>query len=271
MTIHRRSILEVGVLGAAAASFSPAAAQIASTQPSGKTYVLVHGAWHGGWCWKEVAESLRRMGHGVTTPTQTGLGDRKHLLSKDITLDTFAADIINHIEAEELNDVILVGHSFGGTSITAAADKIANRIRHLVYLDSVILENGQSVFSVLPPDVVAARRKIVAEQGQGIFIPPPPPSAFGIPENHATAEWVRRRLTPHPVGTYESPMRITNPVANGRPRTYIACTNPIYGPLEGARQWVKKQENWNWQELATGHDAMVIAPSELANMLGAIV
>jgi pimeloyl-ACP methyl ester carboxylesterase len=107
------------------------------------------------------------MGHRVRTPTQTGVGERNHLLSKDITLDTFIADIINHLEAEELNDVILVGHSFAGTSITRVADKIPNRIRHLVYLDSLILENNQSPFSVLPPDVVAARRQLVVEQGQG--------------------------------------------------------------------------------------------------------
>jgi pimeloyl-ACP methyl ester carboxylesterase len=194
MTVDRRSVLEVGLVAAAAGSFSLAAAAIAAAQASSKTYVLVHGAWHGGWCWKEVAEALRGMGHRVSTPTQTGLGERKHLLSKDITLDTFTVDIVNHIEAEELNGVILVGHSFGGTSITGAADKISNRIRHLVYLDSVILENGQSVFSVLPPDVVAARRKTVAEQGQSIFIPPPPPTAFGIPENYASADWVKRRL-----------------------------------------------------------------------------
>jgi hypothetical protein len=113
-------------------------------------------------------------------------------------------------------------------------------------------------------------RKLVAEQGQGIFIPPPPPTAFGIPENHTSADWVKRRLTPHPVSTYDSPMRIDNPVANGRPRTYIQCTNPVYGPLEGTRQWVKKQENWNWQEIATAHAAMVTAPAELARMLAAI-
>jgi alpha-beta hydrolase superfamily lysophospholipase len=114
MTIDRRSALELGLIGAAAGSFPLAVANIAAAQPSSKTYVLVHGAWHCGWCWKEVAEGLRGMGHRVSTPTQTGLGERKHLLSKDMTLDTFAADIVNHIEAEELNDVILVGHSFGG-------------------------------------------------------------------------------------------------------------------------------------------------------------
>ena len=117
---------------------------------------------------------------------------------------------------------------------------------------------------------IHTRRKLVAEQGQGIFIPSPPPTAFGIPENHASADWVKRRLTPHPVSTYDSPIRIEYPVANGRPRTYIVCTNPVYGPLEATRQWVKKQENWQWQEIATGHDAMVVAPAELASMLAAI-
>ena len=128
MTIDRRSVLELGLIGAAAGSIPLAGARIAAAQSSSKTYVLVHGAWHGGWCWREVAEGLRGMGHRVSTPTQTGLGERKHLLSKDVTLDTFAADIVNHIEAEELNDVILVGHSFGGTSITCTTDKIPNRI-----------------------------------------------------------------------------------------------------------------------------------------------
>ena len=235
-----------------------------------KTYVLVHGAWHGGWCWSEVKEALRGMGHRVSTPTQTGVGERKHLLSKNITLDTFTADIINHIEAEELNDVILVGHSFAGTSITGVTDIIPSRVWHLVYLDSIILENGQSPFSVLPPDVVAVRRKLVAEQGQGVFIPPPPPTSSGIPENHPSADWVKRHLTPHPVSTFDSPMRIDNPVGNGRPCTYIKCTTPIYGPLEETRRGVKKQENWKWQEIATGHDAMVTAPAELARMLATI-
>ncbi len=107
MTIDRRSVLELGLIGAATGSFPLTVAEIAAAQSSSKTYVLVHGAWHGGWCWKEVAEGLRGMGHRVSTPTQTGLGERKHLLSKDITLDMFVADIVNHIESEELDDVIL--------------------------------------------------------------------------------------------------------------------------------------------------------------------
>ncbi len=245
----------------------------AQAQPGGggaKTYVLVHGAWHGGWCWHPVADALRAQGHKVFTPTQTGLGDRKHLLSRDITLDVFVDDVANLMEAEELRDAILVGHSFGGSAISGVADRMPEAVRHLVYLDSLILEPGQSPFGILPADVVAARRKLVAEQGNGVSVPPPPPAAFGIPEGHPEAEWVRRRLTPHPAGTYESPLRLENPVCNGRPRTYIACTAPVYGPLEASRQWVKRQGGWNWREIATGHDAMVTAPAELARMLLAV-
>lgn len=235
-----------------------------------KTYVLLHGAWHGAWCWRHVAAGLRARGHAVFTPTQTGLGERHHLLSRDITLDTFVADVVNAIEAEELEDVILVGHSFGGLGITGAADRIPGRIRHLVYLDSMVLEGGQSAFGRLPEDVVAARRALIAKEGGGIALPPPPVSAFGIPEDHPLAPWVRRRLTPHPAGTYESPLLLRHPVGNGLPRTYIACTAPLYGPLEGARQWVKRQPGWTWLEIATGHDAMVTAPEELTRMLAAI-
>lgn len=94
-----------------------------------KTYVLVHGAWHGGWCWRDVAAALGADGHRVTTPTQTGVGERAHLLSKDITVETFVTDIVSHIEAEDLSDAILVGHSFGGVSITGAADRLRHPAR----------------------------------------------------------------------------------------------------------------------------------------------
>jgi pimeloyl-ACP methyl ester carboxylesterase len=248
----------------------PATAQTTGAGGGGKTYVLLHGAWHGGWCWAKVAEALRAGGHRVFTPTQTGLGERRHLLSRGITLDTFVLDVVNLIEAEELRDAILVGHSFGGSGISGAADRMPERVRHLVYLDSLILEGGQSPFGRLPDEVVATRRCQALEQGEGVAIPPPPPTAFGIPENHPDAAWVGRRLTPHPVGTYENPLRLEKPVGNGRPCTYIACTAPLYGPLEGARQWVRRQPGWTWREIATGHDAMVTAPAELARMLAEI-
>jgi pimeloyl-ACP methyl ester carboxylesterase len=232
-----------------------------------KTYVLLHGAWHGGWCWRFVADELRARGHRVFTPTQTGLGERKHLLSRDITLETFITDLVNVFETEELHEAILVGHSFGGLAISGVADRMPERLRHLVYLDSMILTGGQSPFGVLPDDIVAARRKIATEKGDGLAIPAPPIGDFGIPEDHPNAAWAHRHLTPHPISTYESPLKLANPVGNGLPRTYVQCTAPAYAPLERARQWVKQQQGWHMQEIATGHDAMVTAPAELTQML----
>ncbi len=266
--MDRRTVLLAGAGAPAVSAAEGASAQ--ARQGGSKTFVLVHGAWHGGWCWRDVADALRAQGHRVFTPTQTGLGERRHLLSRDVTLDVFVDDIANLLEAEELRDAVLVGHSFGGGAISGVADRMPGAVRHLVYLDSLMIEPGRSPFGMLPADVVAARRKLIAEQGNGVAIPAPPPAAFGIPEDHPGAEWVRRRLTPHPAGTYESPLRLENPVGNGRPRTYIACTAPVYGPLEASRQWVKRQGGWNWREIATGHDAMVTAPAELSRMLLAV-
>jgi pimeloyl-ACP methyl ester carboxylesterase len=233
------------------------------------TFVLVHGAWHGGWCWRGVADRLRAEGHRVFTPTCTGLGERAHLMSREITLDTFTADIAGVIEAEELEAVVLVGHSFGGNPTSGVADRMKERLRHLVYLDAIVVEPGKAPFDSLPPDVVAGRRKAAAESSGGLSLPNPPVSAFGVPEG-PDAEWVRRRLTPHPISTYESKLNIEGPVGNGLPRTYIHCTQPSYAALEGSRQWVKAQEGWRWREIATGHDAMVSAPGELARMLAGI-
>ncbi len=237
---------------------------------SQKTYVLVHGAWHGGWCWRDVARDLRARGHRVLTPTQTGVGERRHLLSAGITLDTFVADVLNVFEMEELTDVILVGHSFAGLTISGVADRLASRIRHLVYLDCLILQGGESPFSGLPDDVVAARRRLAAERGGGVAIPAPSIQSFGIPEDHPQADWVRRHLTPHPLGTYESPLHLTNPLGNGLPCTYVVSTAPIYAPLETSREWVRAQPGWNWLEIASGHDAMVLAPDKLADLLDRI-
>jgi pimeloyl-ACP methyl ester carboxylesterase len=158
--MERRDVLKTMAIAGLAAGASGTAAK---AQTAAQTFVLVHGAWHGGWCWSRVADRLRSAGHLVFTPTQTGLGDRKHLLSKDITLDTFTKDIANLIEAEELSNIVLVGHSFGGLAISGVADAMPDRIRHLVYLDSLIVEGGKKPFDILPPDVVAARLKAAEE------------------------------------------------------------------------------------------------------------
>ena len=229
------------------------------------TFVLVHGAFHGGWCWSRVARHLRADGHTVFTPTQTGLGERQHLLSRGITLDVFIEDICTVLQAEELEDVVLVGHSFGGISITGVADRMPERVRHLVYLDSRILQAGQSMLDVDPERSGAWKR--MAEEGGGLGIPPPPASYFDCPDPTDVA-WIARHLTPHPLGTFTGPLNLANAaIGNGRPCTYIACTAPAYSSLELCRAWAKGRPGWGWAEIATGHDAMVSAPAELAALL----
>jgi pimeloyl-ACP methyl ester carboxylesterase len=260
--MNRRSFLVTTALAAAGTSAPRLAGAAAS-----KTFVLVHGAWHGGWCWSKVAAILRARGHTVLTPTQTGLGERSHLLSKSIDLDVFVSDIANVLKFEDLNDVILVGHSFGGNAISGVADRMRDRIRQLVYLDAVMLENGQSVFSQLPSEVVEARTKAAQESSGGLSIPPPPAGAFGISDATQIA-WVQSRLTPHPFNTYASPLRLANKVGNGIPTIYVVCTDPIYKALEASRNWIKAA-GWKTVEIATGHDAMVSAPERLADLLDA--
>jgi pimeloyl-ACP methyl ester carboxylesterase len=262
--MNRRSLLATAALAAAGTAAAPTIVR-AATQ---KTFVLVHGAWHGGWCWGKVAATLRSRGHTVHTPTQTGLGERAHLISKSITLDTFVEDIVNHIKFEELKDIVLVGHSFGGNAISGTADRMPDRIKQLVYLDAAMLENGQSVFSLLPPDVVAARTKAAQDTSGGLSIPPPPAAAFGI-SDPAQQAWLTARLTPHPFGTFTSPLTLKNKIANGLPATYIICSDPMYGPLQASRDVVKRI-GMKTVEIKTGHDAMVTVPDQLTDMLDAV-
>ena len=176
----------------------------------------MHGAWHGGWCWGKVATTLRQRGHTVLTPTQTGLGERSHLLSKSITLDTFVEDIVNVLKFEDVKDVILVGHSFGGNAISGTADRVPERIKQLVYLDAAMLEGGTE--RVQP----AARRdrRGAPQSGAGVERGPEHPAAAGRPfgiSDPAQQAWLAARLTPHPLGTYESPLNLKNKFANGLP------------------------------------------------------
>lgn len=230
------------------------------------TFVLLHGAFHGGWCWGRVADILRSGGHRVTTPTQTGLGERKHLMSRDITLDTFVLDLVNHIESEDLADIVLVGHSFGGMPITGAADRIPERIRRLVYFDARILRPGLTPLDASPTEVREERFRQAMAFSDGLCVPPPPATSFGMPAG-PDADWVDKHLTPHPMGAFTSKLNLLHPIGNGLSCTYIVCTEPLSPVLADSRTWVQARGDWGWREIATGHDAMVTAPQELAAML----
>jgi len=230
------------------------------------TYVLVHGAWHGGWCWVRVADRLRAAGHIVFTPTQTGLGERKHLMSANITPETFTDDIANVIEAEELDDVILVGHSFGGRPVCGVADRMPQRLRRLVFVDASLPQNGKSAFDDTLPELREARIKAAQESSGGLSLPPPPAAVFGVTDPDDVA-WVERRMTPHPLTTYSLPSVLKNPIGNGVPATYIRCTAPAYANTASSAEYAKSRPDWQYLEIATGHDAMVTKPAELTEML----
>lgn len=233
-----------------------------------KTYVLVHGAYHGGWCWKHVAGRLRALGHVVYTPTLTGLGERSHLLHCRPSLETFIEDVAQLIRFEELEEVILVGHSFGGSAVSGVADRMPERLRHLVYLDAQVLQNGQSSASLNPPRIEAYRQR--ALQGDGLGVPPPDDlTSYGITDPQML-QWVRPLLTPHPLQAYYDAIRLKHPVGNGVPATYIACAKPLFEGTAKAREFARSRADWTYLEMPTAHNAMMLMPEELTALLAAV-
>ena len=153
-----------------------------------KTFVLVHGAWHGGWCWRRVGNLLERRGHKVFAPTLTGLGERSHLLSKEVDLDTHITDVVNLIRWEELTDIVLVGHSYGGFVISGVAERAEPAIAAIVFLDAFVPEHGDSMASHGTP---ATRERVLVAVDQGeTSIPPRSAESFNV--NAADRAWVDR-------------------------------------------------------------------------------
>ena len=165
-----------------------------------RTFVLVHGAWHGGWCWVKVARLLRDAGHEVYTPTLTGLGERAHLARPETDLELHIQDVVAMLEAEELRNVILVGHSYAGMVISGAAARAAGRVARLVYLYAAVPEAGRSLFDYLGPERAEEARAAATTDGEGWRLPPFPPERFGVTSARDT-EWLKRHLVPHPLRT----------------------------------------------------------------------
>lgn len=265
----RRDVVRLASALPAATAFLGLSAGPINAQAPKKTYVLVHGAYHGAWCWKDVAGRLRAMGHDVYTPTQTGLGERAHLIAFKPTLATFVEDVANVIRTEDLRDVILVGHSFAGSTVSGLADRMPERLRHLVYWDALILKGGEAPFDGLPADVVERYRKLAQDTSGGLSVPPPNPEYFGVTEP-AQAEWLRTKLTPHPFETYVSKLELKNPIGNGRPATYVAASRPFFTSTAKSRETAKSMPGWSYREIPTGHDMMLTMPAETSQMLAGI-
>lgn len=231
------------------------------------TFMLIHGGWHGGWCWKKVAPLLRAAGHEVFTPTLTGLGERVHLLSHEVTLDTHIQDVVGALEYEDLRGVVLVSHSYGGMVMTAVAERAANRLAHLVYLDAFVPQDGQALADLADPTFYANLEARARAEGEGWRVPPPPLERWGI-TREADVSWMRPRIGAHPLKTFTQPVRLTDMAAASLPRTFIYCTDkPAGDSLAPLAKRLRAETSWRYRELATGHDAMVTAPKEVAASL----
>ena len=240
-------------------------------------YVLIGGAWLGGWCWQPVARRLRDHGHDAYPVTLTGLGERKHLARPEIDLEIHITNVVNLIEFEDLRDVMLLGHSYAGLVITGAADRIPDRISRLVYLDTAPLPDGAALIDTFPAEARQHIERQVAELGDGWRFPMPPREEL---ENMASLEGLdddqlrllRSRAVAQPFGTYTQPLRLKNPAREALSKVGILCSfslaqvrEMIDGGLTWAREFVGPE--WQYLELPTGHWPMFSRPEDLTALL----
>jgi pimeloyl-ACP methyl ester carboxylesterase len=229
-------------------------------------YVLVHGSFSGGFQWREVAIRLRAAGHEVYTPTLTGLGERSHLAQPEIDLDTHIQDIVNVLIFEELHDVILTGHSYGGMVISGVAELIPERLAHLVYLDAFVPHDGDSAWTLaanaVPPAALESIEQMVKTTGAGWRWPAPAKSSDGrdSPKDR-----------PQPIKTMRQPLRIANPATVRLPRTFIYCTNNLPDwsarPITAMMAERARADGMRYLELPTSHALMETMPDEVTAIL----
>jgi pimeloyl-ACP methyl ester carboxylesterase len=227
------------------------------------TFVLVHGAWHGSWCWKRVRKALQSQNHDVFTPTLTGIGERSHLLSPQVDLETHVADVVNLIRWEELDDLVLCGHSYGGCVITGVADRVPERLRALVYLDAFVLQNGQSVHDVLPPPVRDAQVASAQETGDGWKIAPITAEFFNV--NVADRAWVNAQCTPQPLATFRQRLALRNEMPAAKV-THVLATGYDHSPFPPFHAHAKAK-GWKTATVPCGHDVMLDRPDDLVRIL----
>lgn len=240
-----------------------------SLQPA-KTFVLIHGANHGGWCYDRVAAILRSQGHRVFAPTLAGLAERASMEARRINLTTHIEEVVELFERENLSDVILCGHSYGGMVIAGVADRIADRIRNLVFLDAVVPEDGKCMNDyVFPGWRILPILISVWLFGGGYKLTPPPPAWF-FKVNKADRAMVNRRLTGHPFKTLTEKIRLGNNADRIPNHTYVYATH--WGNPQIAEQYevAKRRKGWKVFEVESGHDVMIDAPEELAKILASV-
>ena len=237
------------------------------------TYVLVHGAWLGGWGWRDVATRLRAAGHEVYRPTLTGIGERAHLAHVDIDLNTHVQDIVNVLFYEDLHEVILVGWSYGGMVITGVAEHVPERLKHLVYLDADVPQDGQSRFDIDTPEGRAYWEGLARTHGDGQYALLTSADAASMVMNvipdESARPWYVARLEGqvHPLKTFTQPVQLTNPASKGIPRTFISCTVGTFDLYAQMAERARTTSGWRYRELNASHAAPVTHPGEVTHLL----
>ena len=234
-----------------------------SGDASRHTFVLVHGTSSGGWCWRRVADLLQARGHKVYTPTLTGLADRSHLMSKDITLDTHILDVVNLIKWEGLTDVCLCGHSSGGVVISGAIERVLPSVSSIVFLDAFLPENGQRPSDWNSPEARAAVARAL-EKGE-ISRPPVPKDRYNI--NERDRDWAQAQATPQPIGVSLHPIKLTGARDRVAKKTYIRATGYPHPHFDRYYAQTRADPSWRTYEVPCGHIVMLDMPQRLAEIL----
>jgi pimeloyl-ACP methyl ester carboxylesterase len=229
-----------------------------------KSFVLVHGAWHGGWCWRRVSDLLAAQGHRVFCPTLTGLGERSHLMSADINLDTHITDVANVILWEDLEDVTLVGHSYGGWPISGAVERVPERIGGIVYLDAFIPEDGDSGIEITSPESKISVQQAIKDGA--ISRPIRPARDYGLTDADDIA-WVDSKLTRQPLGVSLQKIQLTGARERLTRKAYILATGLLSPVFKAYYDGLESDPSWRRYEAPCGHDVMVEMPELLAEIL----
>jgi pimeloyl-ACP methyl ester carboxylesterase len=224
------------------------------------TFLLLHGAWHGGWCWQRVVPLLA--GHAVHAPSLMGLGERAAEARPGVDLETHVEEMCALLDRENLADLVIVANSYGGMVATGVADRRPDRVAHIVYLNAMLPGDGESMMD-LATESQRTRCREAVRKGDGWRLPPFPVGVFGI-DDPADAAWVERQLVPQPFATMEQPLRLARGVS--ALCTLVYCTDRPPGNYEGYEQRAKRM-GWPYRRLDAGHDAMITAPREVASLL----
>ena len=227
--------------------------------PSPKTFLVCHGAWSAGWAWKKMHPLMAASGHRLVTPTYTGLGERAHLANRSIDLETHIEDVLHVIKYEDLRDIVLVGHSYGGMVATGVADRARDRVTQLIYVDAFVPGDGQSLFDL---NKVAVQK--LANSGDGWRVPPNPTPPDTSP---ADQEWLRERRVHMPIKCFETALKLQGGALT-LPRSYIYATRitpaDTFGPFA---RTAKIDPAWRYHEIDASHSPNVTAPEALMALL----